>query len=163
MYFVDFPYKKSGMTISYSFVQPWSVYKVRKTSVNYFWSKNIDPRLAIGADANNGRQPNYPLTTMPASLPANKDDMKNSINSVNHVGDGQNVVYGDGRVNWEKSVYVGINQDNIYTAKPADDVVEAGKTPGVLSVRPKDENDTVLIPNLRPTLRRGTENPDQPL
>jgi competence protein ComGC len=158
--FVDFPYKKSGMTISYSFVQPWSKFKDGKTSTHFFWSYDIgDSRVAIGADANNGKQPDHPVDTMPKSWFSNKTDLNTFINSTNHKGEGQCVVYGDGRVSFEKSAYVGIHQDNIYTAQPAEYVGEAGKTPGVLSVRPKNGEDSVLVPNREADLKAWDRKP----
>jgi prepilin-type processing-associated H-X9-DG protein len=36
-------------------------------------------------------------------------------NSPNHGGDGQNVLYGDGHVEFQGSPYVGVERDNIYT------------------------------------------------
>lgn len=158
--FVDFPYEKSGMTISYSFIQPWSAYKDEKTSAQFFWSYNIDDsRMAIGADANNGKQPNHPVDTMSKSWFSSKNDLNKFINSTNHNGDGQNVLYGDGHVSFEKSAYIGINQDNIYTAQPPEYTGKAGETSGILSVRPKDENDSVLIPNREADLKAWNRKP----
>lgn len=146
-YFVDFPYEKASMTISYSFVQPWSKFSKDEHAKKWFWSADIDPRVVIGADANNGKQPNYSEGT----LPLREKELKRYVNSTNHNyknrGSGQNLIFGDGHVGFEKSAYVGINKDNIYTAQPRDYKGEAGQTVGVLSVRPKDQFDTVLIPN----------------
>jgi len=149
--FVDFPWKKPDGTISYSFIQPWSKftngYSTAKT-----WRADLDRRVVIGADANNGSQPDFKAD----SLPLRYKDMKQFVNSTNHNGDGQNVLYGDGHARFDKTAYVGINGDNIYTALPADYTGKPGDTAGILSVRPRDqfdpkinkpdEWDTVLIP-----------------
>jgi len=141
-YFVDFPFEKKGMTISYSFVQPWTIFDEKKSSKSCFWSADIDPRLAIGADANNGSQPDYAVN------PLSDEELKKYINSTNHndYRSGQNVVYGDGHVTFEKSAYVGMNNDNIYTAQPTDFNGPPDQTPGIPSVKPKNEFDSVLVP-----------------
>jgi hypothetical protein len=149
--YVDFQWKKPDGTISYSFVQPWSKF-TNGHSTAKTWHADLDSRVVIGADANNGSQPDFKAD----SLPLRYKDMKQFVNSTNHSGDGQNVLYGDGHARFEKSAYVGINGDNIYTALPADYTGKPGDTAGILSVRPRDpfdpkinkpdEWDTVLIP-----------------
>jgi competence protein ComGC len=155
--FVNFTFEKPGMTISYSFVQPWSVFNKDKNAKKCFWSADLDPRLAVGADANNNTQPNYSNHNLPLSY----DVLKKYVNSTNHnySSFGQNVVYGDGHVSFEKSAYVGVNQDNIYTAQPADFNGEAGKTPGILSVKPGNEFDSVLVPNREDNLKNWNRKP----
>jgi prepilin-type processing-associated H-X9-DG protein len=59
-------------------------------------------------------------------------------NSSNHEKDGQNVLYGDGHVAWQKTPFCGIQNDNIYTAKN-------GLAPKV-EASPADANDSVLLP-----------------
>ena len=148
-YFVNF------MLSSYSFVQPWSVYEDGKTSAQFFWSKDIDSGVVVGADANDGDQPEYPSSSLPPSDPI----LQRHINSRNHKGNGQNVIYGDGHVAFEKSPYVGIDQDNIYTAQPKEYNGQAGQTAGILTVRPKDQHDSVLIPNREADLKAWDRKP----
>jgi hypothetical protein len=119
----------------------------------------------IGADANNSSQPDFKAD----SLPLRYKDMKQFVNSTNHNGDGQNVLYSDGHARFEKSAYVGINGDNIYTALPADYTGKPGDTAGILSVRPRDpfdpkinkpdEWDTVLIPVRDADLNKWNRKP----
>jgi competence protein ComGC len=154
-YFIDFPFEKKGMTISYSFVQPWTIFDENKSSKSCFWSTDIDPRLVIGADANNGSQPNY------EGKPLSDEELKKYINSTNHndYRSGQNVVYGDGHVTFERSAYVGMNNDNIYTAQPNDFNGPPDQTPGILSVKPKNEFDSVLVPNRESDLLKWDRKP----
>jgi len=162
-FFIDFPYTtgaadqnfgkaRSSNTISYSFVQPWSTFGRGKGSWD-MWSADADPRLIIGADQNNGSAPND------SSGAATSDDysttsmtvLKNKVNSTNHTGDGQNCLYGDGHVTFEKSAYVGINKDNIFTSRHGASITPGKVTNGELDVRPDKADttnlDTVLIPN----------------
>lgn len=151
-YFVDFPHEKPKTTISYSFVQPWSTLTNGKKAVETFWSSTARPDLVMGADANNGSEPNY------QGKPSQRKIEKYS-NSLNHKQRGQNMVHIDGAVSFSKSPYTGIANDNIYTAQPKDYKGEAGQTAGVLSVRPKDQFDTVLIPNREEDLQKWDRVP----
>jgi prepilin-type N-terminal cleavage/methylation domain-containing protein/prepilin-type processing-associated H-X9-DG protein len=166
-YFVDFPYGPatgaygtgaSTSNISYSFVQPWTSFGRGKGSWD-MWSADADPRVIIGADQNNGSNPvagNATDTAKgsgsdPSNWPVNAAVLKNLVNSKNHVGDGQNCLYGDGHVSFEKSAYVGIGSDNIYTSRiDASDTAKINEVRGVLNVKPRSDTsswDTVLIPN----------------
>jgi prepilin-type processing-associated H-X9-DG protein len=73
-----------------------------------------------------------------------------SANTPNHAGDGQNVLYGDGHVDWQPSPFCGsqrpvvaVSKDNIYTRG-----VNAGawgKSGGTAGA-PQDEHDSVMLP-----------------
>jgi len=56
-------------------------------------------------------------------------------NSESHEDRGQNVLYADGHVDWVTSPLVGIDNDNIYTART-----------GAVVASPVDGNDSVLLP-----------------
>ena len=64
-------------------------------------------------------------------------------NSNNHDGDGQNVLYGDGHVEFQQNPFVGVQRDNVYTAR-------TGKAPDPKSelvvASPYDANDSILLP-----------------
>ena len=69
-------------------------------------------------------------------------DMRQA-NSNNHDEDGQNVLYGDGHVEFQSNPFCGIQRDNIYAAR------QSGANPFLSSgvVRsPYDANDSVLLP-----------------
>jgi prepilin-type processing-associated H-X9-DG protein len=56
-------------------------------------------------------------------------------NSANHDARGQNVLYGDGHVEWMKKPLVGVSGDNIYTARD-----------GNIGTSPVDRDDSILLP-----------------
>jgi prepilin-type N-terminal cleavage/methylation domain-containing protein len=162
--FIDFPFyttsiyvpagKNPTNYISYSYVQPYTAFSGSKGSWDY-WCADGDPRMVIGADQNNGSNPIF--STLSSGTDYSKitaANMKTNVNSKNHTGDGQNCTYGDGHVNFEKSAYVGIGNDNIYTSRNGtSDSSGASYTPGVLDVKPDKDTaalggtyDTVLIP-----------------
>jgi len=164
-YFVDFTWKNKNGIMSYSFIQPWSEFSDNHTAKDIWWAADIDPRIVLAADANNGPQPDYRKDKQPVGYP----DFKQYINSRNHTGDGQNALYGDGHVTFEKSANCGPGGDNIFTARAADDTGSPNQTAGVLSVRPQDpfrpkakkspEWDTVLIPNREADLEKWDRKP----
>jgi hypothetical protein len=74
------------------------------------------------------------------------------VNTPNHGGDGQNVLYQDGHADWANTPCCGINDDNIYTV--ATGTVAAGVTdltPRVVgtlptaSSTPYDQDDSVIV------------------
>jgi prepilin-type N-terminal cleavage/methylation domain-containing protein len=156
--FIDFPFKAAGIAnpppvgslpasyISYSYVQPWTYSST--------WSADGDPRSVIGADGNTGSNPTTKdgnATVAPVALTGNGDVtytvMKGYVNSTNHTGDGQNIMWGDGHVTFEKSAYCGISSDNIYTSQTgATGMTNPDTTTGAWNVKPASATDTVLIP-----------------
>lgn len=162
--FVSFPWKDPATTISYSFIQPWSRFADNHSTAE-LWGVDADPRVVLGADANNGKQPEFQGPGGRSDFP----DIKKYVNSTNHKGEGQNLLYGDGHVAWSQTAYAGIDNDNVYTALPPDYTGNPGDSPGILSVRPRDpfgpkankplEWDSVLLPNKDAELERWNRNP----
>ncbi|MFH0983382.1 MAG: prepilin-type N-terminal cleavage/methylation domain-containing protein [Planctomycetota bacterium] len=84
-------------------------------------SENVDNRMAMMAD----KGPYYGTTAVPGSSGASQPDDTSSpaewkqFNSPNHggkgAGEGQNILFGDGHVTFERKPIVGVDQDNIYT------------------------------------------------
>lgn len=163
-YFVDFTFGFDGgeipngacpedATVSYSFIQPWTKFARSGRGSWDAWTTDSNPRIPIGADENNGTNPNrsWPSGVSSADQLPYDSFMKKYVNSTNHNGDGQNVLYADGHVNFEKSAYIGVMDDNIYTSMD-------GTTSnwGAKKVKPRDYStlppsvterwDTVLVP-----------------
>jgi len=123
----------AGPLINYSFQNPWA---------NGGWNSNARSGFVIAADANNGPQPNYQAENWPLT----ENEQQRYVNSRNHEkGSHQNVLRVDGAA-LPDTAYAGVNGDNIYTALPADYTGKPGDTAGILSVHPRDQSDTVLIP-----------------
>jgi prepilin-type N-terminal cleavage/methylation domain-containing protein/prepilin-type processing-associated H-X9-DG protein len=96
-----------------------------------------------GGPKNTGTAPELPT---PSSAPL---DMQ-VANSLNHISEGQNVLYADGHCEWQVTPFagetrgVGTNtwQDNIYTVSPGVTAQSGGSTHGC----PADALDTILLP-----------------
>jgi len=137
-YFSDFyTDSKARALLSYSFHTPWAS----------TWSTNTRPSFVIGADENNGKNP----ITANTSVSAPNTDQ----NSQNHNSDGQNVLKIDASVSFEKNVFCGLSDDNIYSSNrvssstTSNDTSATGSIPGYLKVTPSSKflkDDSVLLP-----------------
>lgn len=65
-------------------------------------------------------------------------------NSLNHRGDGQNIVYADGHVEFADSPFAGVQRDNIYTVNGPERMHRTG--PAVIRGVPSGSNDAVMLP-----------------
>jgi prepilin-type processing-associated H-X9-DG protein len=81
----------------------------------YKLTSKINPAFPIAADLNPGTGADH--------------------NSRNHEGRGQNVLFGDGHVEWELTTRCGLQEDDIYTNRA-----------GAVMASPIDSTDAVLLP-----------------
>ena len=130
---------KAGLRehLSYSYHNPYPAKDARFRFLN-----NIDERFVIAADLNPGSDS---LTKVNVKSP--EREMRRA-NSANHSREGQNVLYGDRHVAFERTVFVGMQQDNIYTFGPSGAANPASGGDGVLGP-PSAATDTVLLPTAR--------------
>ena len=86
------------------------------------------------------------ITTAPEILMAGSDKWQ-PYNSRNHKGEGQNVLYADGHVEFAKKPIVGVNYDNIYTMQSDYALVRSllGKVPADMQ-GPLTETDSIIVP-----------------
>jgi type II secretory pathway pseudopilin PulG len=134
-----------GQNYSYSFANPFSVSSppANQQEAEYRFSrKRLPADFVIGADRNECRARfQSPSPNAPAS------DQK-MMNSLNHGGVGQNVLYNDGRVTWVTTPFCGVNRDHIYVRH---------FNPRNAELMPSHKHDTVLIP-WNPLVWRGNES-----
>ena len=136
---------------SYSYAIPY----LEADYAIYAPSTARQPGFALMAD----RSPYFVLTKDDPSNAANpvfvynpgdETDIKWG-NSQSHQREGQEVLYNNGAVNFQKVSYCGLNGDNIYTYAPPGYRPEAGTTgasPARLfrtTIRPQNDNDSVLV------------------
>ncbi|MBA7475927.1 hypothetical protein ES707_11302 [subsurface metagenome] len=109
---------------SYAYHMPFGLYALTTSS---------DPGMAVAADRN-------PFIPSPAGdakdisgfNPDGGPEFANISNAFAHQEDGQNVLFMDIHVNFEKRATCGINDDNIYTSWT--DTSEAGKEIGAMAI-----------------------------
>jgi prepilin-type N-terminal cleavage/methylation domain-containing protein/prepilin-type processing-associated H-X9-DG protein len=102
-------YKKN---LAYSYANPYP--SPAAVTAGYQFNTRLNPAFALAADLNPG--------TM-------------GKNSRNHEGRGQNVLFADNHVEWEKTRNCGVSQDDIYSNKA-----------GTIQGSPIDATDSVLLP-----------------
>jgi prepilin-type N-terminal cleavage/methylation domain-containing protein len=100
--------------------------------------------FAVAADLNPGDANSVPGTTsnvLAVTTTSSARDMKQA-NTNNHDQDGQEILYGDGHVDFEQNPFAGVNRDNIYTTKTSSTVLSGGE----VIEPPYDGNDSILLP-----------------
>jgi prepilin-type N-terminal cleavage/methylation domain-containing protein len=121
---------------SYSYHIPYCKYPITTTS---------DPGMAIAADPT------------PWVDGARTEDMWNNFdpdgdkeqkmlgNSIVHQEEGQNVLFADIHVEFEKVSFCGINEDNIYTLQTIRTDIRKGARPSPSNYNPYNRSDSVLV------------------
>lgn len=133
---VNFP---SGKYLSYSYVNPYG--SEAAISKGYKINSSLMPDFAVAADMNPGGEE---LLTLSPDSPA---EQMQAANNPFHLKEGQNVLYGDGHVEFQSNPLVGVARDNIYTYGVSDfDNNKSGQ--GVVG-SPVDANDSILLPTLK--------------
>jgi prepilin-type N-terminal cleavage/methylation domain-containing protein/prepilin-type processing-associated H-X9-DG protein len=120
---------------SYSYHLPFGLYALTTSS---------EPGMAVAADRN-------PFIESPAAEAKdlglfNPDGGRETVkvgNAITHQEDGQNVLFLDGHVGFEKVSFCGINDDNIYTFWDGGDIRRGG-IPTIASL-PGDRTDSLLV------------------
>jgi len=126
--------------LAYSYQNP---YPTKDAIAKGFKMNNsVSAEFAIAADMNPGIDA---LIKVP--LQAGEDAVRIG-NSPNHGGEGQNVLYGDGHVEFQGSPYVGVARDNIYTYGDSGPDHKGAAGDGIIgsSVGP---NDSILLPTAK--------------
>ena len=122
------------INLGYSFANPYP--DAAAVTAGYALTGHLPSMFPIGADKNPGRgEGNDDVYAVTA---ASAESTMEEANSPNHEREGQNVIYADGHVSYERSPFVGLGKDNIYTARN-------GVAP-VVERSPFDATDSVLLP-----------------
>ena len=150
----------SANNVSYSFASMYPYHDLaaaddHRTPISrgYKWDPKAFDNFAIAADRNDG------FTTANAAavaaLTSNSAPAQQRLaNSRNHAQDGQNVLYNDGHVAWAQTMWVGVNNDGIYTAAKIDQSnttqawqqLNPAASRDTTTADPQLELDTVLLP-----------------
>ena len=123
-------YKKN---LGYSFANPYPDSVAE--AAGYHLTGKTSAQFAVAADLNPGYKAPGNRQNANAAVPGASWSQIKISNSENHEQDGENVLYGDGHVDWCKNPLAGIAGDNIFTNKK-----------GQIEASPTDKNDSVLLP-----------------
>jgi prepilin-type N-terminal cleavage/methylation domain-containing protein/prepilin-type processing-associated H-X9-DG protein len=126
--------------LSYSYANPYP--DTGSLGSGYKMVQGLEPTFAVAADINPGTSPAGGNDNVLAPNTSSSGSSMRQGNSNNHGKDGQNVLYGDGHVEFQNNPFCGTDQDNIYT--------RGGPTWGTtgqdLVGSPYTANDSVLLP-----------------
>jgi prepilin-type N-terminal cleavage/methylation domain-containing protein/prepilin-type processing-associated H-X9-DG protein len=133
----------------------------QNTSYSYQNPYVSQPAISAGFKLNNSITAEFAVLSdvNPGILPTATDDITKVMstsssrdtrfgNSNNHDKDGQNVLYGDGHVDFVQNPFVGVQRDNIFTARTTTLTTQSGlaNSSAAYMNSPYDGNDSVLIP-----------------
>jgi prepilin-type N-terminal cleavage/methylation domain-containing protein/prepilin-type processing-associated H-X9-DG protein len=126
--------------LSYSYACPYP--DTNALGSGYKMVQGLEPTFAVAADINPGTLGNSGNDNVLAPNTSSSGQSMRYGNSNNHGKDGQNVLFGDGHVEFDNNCFVGTDRDNIYT--------RGGPTWGTTSQdlvnSPYVANDSVLLP-----------------
>ena len=119
------------VNLGYSFADPYP--DTAAVNAGYKWTASISADFALASDKNPGIDaPRDDVINI--SINSGQTEMEKG-NSGNHEKDGQNVLFGDGHVAWEKNPFCGVNGDNIFTNQNNN-----------LTGSPDTKDDSLLLP-----------------
>ncbi len=130
---------------SYAYAIPYG----GASTATYAPSTSRQPGFALLAD----RSPYFVLSKDPVNpvyqFTQGADENKEKMgNSTNHGREGQNVLFNNGSVGFQKVPYCGLNSDNIYSVGLSSRAAEVGDIRNnlfVSAIAPQNDNDSVLI------------------
>jgi prepilin-type processing-associated H-X9-DG protein len=122
--------------LSYSYMNSYA--SMESVTIG-FNTRHPGPAFAVAADLNPGGQ-----AALAATMRMSPAQVR-PANSPNQGQDGQNVLYGDGHVDWCSDPFCGTRHDDIYTAGGPEIAAANRGAPKVAST-PVDDTDSVLLP-----------------
>jgi prepilin-type N-terminal cleavage/methylation domain-containing protein/prepilin-type processing-associated H-X9-DG protein len=143
--FTDIP-----LNLTYSYVAPYPTQAARDAGFKLNYTLTSD--FAVAGDINPGTTGGNPKDDVKSPRPNSARNVMQNANSNNHNGDGQNVLYADGHVEFQNTPYCGMLRttttgtnafrDNVFTATKDVDLSTQHKS----GEGPQDQNDSILYP-----------------
>lgn len=128
--------------LSYSYQHPYP--SATAIGSGFKLNNSVSAEFAVAADINPGVSGTDDNVLHPNNTSSAKD--MRLANSNNHDGDGQNVLFGDGHVEFLQNPFVGVQRDNIYTRAHATIAGKSAENWQDTLLGSKDANDSVLLP-----------------
>lgn len=127
--------------LSYSYANPYP--NNYALGSGYKMVAGLEPTFAVAADINPGTTGNGINDNVLAPNTSSSGQAMQVGNSNNHGKQGENILFGDGHVEFDNNPFSGTDRDNVYTAGGA-----TWGTPGYQDVvaSPYVSNDSVLLP-----------------
>jgi prepilin-type N-terminal cleavage/methylation domain-containing protein/prepilin-type processing-associated H-X9-DG protein len=127
--------------LSYSYANPYP--DTGALGSGFKMVEGLEPTFAVAADINPGTVGSSNNDNVLAPNTSSSGSSMRQGNSNNHGKDGQNVLYGDGHVEFQNNIFCGTDRDNIYTRGGS-----TWDTDGTQDLvgSPYTANDSVLLP-----------------
>lgn len=134
--------------LSYSYQNPFG--DTGAISAGFKMRTSMTAEFALVADINPGITVNNPPAGLTGGVAGvivtDAASRIRASNSGNHDQDGQNVLFADGHVEFVNSPFVGVQKDNIFTARTVTTPNAGGGTTVTTLRSPYDANDSILLP-----------------
>ena len=127
--------------LSYSYNNPYEdddYHRYQFRELRYWGGMSAE--YAVAADINPGTADSNQNVLVITTTSSNS--VMKEANSRNHQRNGQNVLYGDGHVEWQTNPFCGVQRDNIYARRAG----SRGWASSAVRDSPYDMNDNVLLP-----------------
>jgi prepilin-type N-terminal cleavage/methylation domain-containing protein/prepilin-type processing-associated H-X9-DG protein len=125
--------------LSYSLQNPYA--NNTAISSGFRWNNSLSAEFALAADMNPGTSGTN--DNVGGVGPTSTAREMRAGNSNNHDEEGQNVLYGDGHVDFVQNPFSGVQRDNIYTARTSSSATQISTT---VIASPFDVDDNILLP-----------------
>jgi prepilin-type N-terminal cleavage/methylation domain-containing protein/prepilin-type processing-associated H-X9-DG protein len=126
--------------LSYSIANPYPEQAAIDSGYRYTTLNGAE--FALGADLNPGKQGTTYDVTLPSPTSSSREMQQ--ANSSNHSGNGENVLFGDGHVDFNLNPFCGVKRDNVYTVSGSTD--GSVTTSMTIVGSPMWKGDSVLLP-----------------
>lgn len=132
-----------AMYYSYSYQIPYG----GAAQAYYAMNTTRSPDLPVMADRNPYLLLSPEVRPLYEFTDGDEEELEKWGNSPSHDYEGQNVLFNNGSVSWQKVPYCGMNYDNIYTVADDPTLPQRGRQPELFSTRslPTSGNDSVLL------------------
>jgi len=127
--------------LSYSYANPYP--NTVAVGAGYKLNNSLSAEFAVASDINPGTSPTA-LNNVTSPQASSSGNLMKFGNSNNHDRDGQNVLYGEGHVEFQNNPFCGVSGDNVYPRRTSSLTINVK---GQLSLTsPCDANDSFLLP-----------------
>ena len=134
------------LNLTYSYICPFPSKAARDAGFKLNYTLTSD--FAIAGDINPGTTGGQPKDDVVTPRPNSARNDMQKANSNNHNGDGQNILYADGHVEFQNTPYCGMLRPGTPATTHRDNVYVSGTAAGSSTGKsPQDQNDTILWPH----------------